>query len=399
MADGNTTKDPIGDASKTVHQNSESRKRSRSASAKPGAKEHIEVVAVDRNGAKIGSSPQTINTPTEVQSLTKVMQEGFANMSRTLANAIEKAFASFRSDFEVSYSDDNSDGSDHEVDEPPVKGRANVDSTNDASAALSKLLSKSSETTDTSNESKSSVLNNLKQDLQKDKTGPKVDTELADIINSLLKAGLPEEKIQEKMNKYHRPENCENLTKVRVNQEIWDNLSPPIRSQDVRMQKVQTSVYKGMCALAVMINKLLDHMPSSPGIVNGLLPEATDAFALLANANTELNHRRRELIKPDLHSDYKHLCSTSLVVTDKLFGDDLPKQVKDLTEVNRVGKKLTNNSSSGSVTRFRPDSKYHNRPRGYSGYRGGRKPFLGYRRCDRQQYNQNQRKKKEGNSK
>ena len=82
-----------------------------------------------------------------------------------------------------------------------------------------------------------------------------------------------------------------------------------------------------------------------------------------------------------------------------LFGDDLLKQVKDLTEVNRVGKKLTNNSSSGSVTRFRPDSKYHNRPRGYSGYRGGRKPFLGYHRCDRQQYNQNQRKKKEGNSK
>ena len=150
-------------------------------------------------------------------------------MSGTLANAIEKAFASFRSDFEVSYSEDNSDGSDHEVDEPPVKKRANVDSTNDASAALSKLLSKSSETTDTSNESKSSVLNNLKQDLQKDETGPKVDTELADIINSLLKAGLPEEKIQEKMNKYHRPENCENLTKVRVNQEIWDNLSPPIR--------------------------------------------------------------------------------------------------------------------------------------------------------------------------
>ena len=90
MADGITTKDPIGDASKTVHQNSESRKRSRSASAKPGAKEHIEVVAVDKNGAIIGSSPQTINTPTEAQSLTKVMQEGFANMSGTLAMPLKK---------------------------------------------------------------------------------------------------------------------------------------------------------------------------------------------------------------------------------------------------------------------------------------------------------------------
>ena len=37
-----------------------------------------------------------------------------------------------------------------------------------------------------------------------------------------------------------------------------------------------------------------------------LLYEATDALALLATANTEINQRRRELIKPDLHNGYKH---------------------------------------------------------------------------------------------
>ena len=35
-----------------------------------------------------------------------------------------------------------------------------------------------------------------------------------------------------------------------------------------------------------------------------------------------LNHRRRELIKPDRHHDYKHLCSSSLAITDQLFGDE-----------------------------------------------------------------------------
>ena len=72
------------------------------------------------------------------------------------------------------------------------------------------------------------------------------------------------------------------------------------------MQKVQTSLFKGMCALTSMINKLVDQIPLLP-VGNNMLQEATDAFAMVANANSELNHRRRELIKLDLHNDYKHL--------------------------------------------------------------------------------------------
>ena len=67
---------------------------------------------------------------------------------------------------------------------------------------------------------------------------------------------------------------------------------------------------------------------------------------MLANANKEINMRRKEMIKPDLHDDYKHLCSSSIEPTSFLFGDELPKQVKDFTEVNRVGKTVTHSRSS-----------------------------------------------------
>lgn len=167
------------------------------------------------------------------------------------------------------------------------------------------------------------MLSSLKQDLQKEERGRKW-TELASIVDTLITDGLPEEKLQDKINKYHRPENCESLTKVKVNEAVWDNLSPSVRSQDVRMQKVQSSLFKGMCNLTGTINKIVEQRPTFP-VRNDLLQEATDAFALFANANTELNHRCRELIKPDLHHDYKHLCSSSLAITDQLFGDDLPK--------------------------------------------------------------------------
>ena len=53
---------------------------------------------------------------------------------------------------------------------------------------------------------------------------------------------------------------------------------------------------------------------------------------MLANANKEINMRHKEMIKPDLHDDYKHLCSSSIEPTSFLFGDELPKQVKDFTE-------------------------------------------------------------------
>lgn len=57
--------------------------------------------------------------------------------------------------------------------------------------------------TTTSNEGKSKVLSSLNQDMQKDGTGPNMDSELASIINTLIKDGLPDEKLQDKMNKYH----------------------------------------------------------------------------------------------------------------------------------------------------------------------------------------------------
>ena len=69
-----------------------------------------------------------------------------------------------------------------------------------------------------------------------------------------------------------------------------------------------------------------------------IIRSLVDGIGLLATANREVNFRRREHIKLELNFNYKHLCSNTLPVTTELFGDDISKQVKELTEVNRVGK-------------------------------------------------------------
>ena len=159
----------------------------------------------------------------------------------------------------------------HEVaGEPPAKMKGD-DKTTNIEEAVAKIADSAGVQKTSSNEGKFEVLNKLKQDLKKEETGPSVN-------------GLPEEKLQEKLNKCHRPENGESLTKVRVNQAACDHLTSAVRSQDVELQKVQTSIFKGMCALTNMIDKLLDHLSSLP-TGNGLLQQSTDALALFANAN------------------------------------------------------------------------------------------------------------------
>ena len=57
---------------------------------------------------------------------------------------------------------------------------------------------------------------------------------------------------------------------------------------------------------------------------------------LLGQANVELNHRRRELIRPDLSSSFSHSCSSNKPFTSYLFEDELTDSVKEISETNKV---------------------------------------------------------------
>ena len=64
--------------------------------------------------------------------------------------------------------------------------RTNPQRSIDVDASVGQLLGRSNTTF---NEGKSKVLSSLKQDVQKDETGPNMDSELASIINTLIKDG------------------------------------------------------------------------------------------------------------------------------------------------------------------------------------------------------------------
>jgi len=64
------------------------------------------------------------------------------------------------------------------------------------------------------------LLKTVQNDLKSEETGPSIHEELAKIVTCLVRDGMLEEQLQDKLNKYPQPENCEGLTKVRVSQLI-----------------------------------------------------------------------------------------------------------------------------------------------------------------------------------
>ena len=206
------------------------------------------------------------------------------------------------------------------------------------------------------------LLNKVKQKYGV-KEGQQLDDNIVDVVKTALTQTLTEEEMTSLTEKYDTPKNCGILTQVKVNQLIWDKLDAPVRSSDLRLQKVQGFVVKSITAIARLMEKVLKHEQAGDdgSSAEEILDIATDALSLAGVANMEINNRRKEQIKHNLSDDYKGLCSSSAPVTTELFGDDVTKQVKDLAEASKVGRKLANKPKT---TAQRGRGMWRGRPRG-----------------------------------
>ena len=138
------------------------------------------------------------------------------------------------------------------------------------------------------------------------------------------------------------------------------------------------------------LNNVQDKIPKEVLDVPALMKQLSDGIALSACVNYELNMRRREAIKPDLNQEYKHLCSSTVPVTEFLFGSDLSQQLKDMAQANRVANKL---SSSRKYSNNKDKSSYKHGSKKYKGF--------GYKNNNRKDLNSfkpsyHQKKKGEG---
>ena len=137
--------------------------------------------------------------------------------------------------------------------------------------------------------------------------------------------------MKELVQKYSVQENCKQLVVTRVNPEVWRACSPKTRDNDLKLQQIQRSIVTSLRHLAILSDQLLNfsNMLGSTNL-NELLNYCSDTIALICSANREINLKRREHIKPDLHFDYKLLCSQHVPITQFLFGDNLQGDLKEI---------------------------------------------------------------------
>ena len=70
-----------------------------------------------------------------------------------------------------------------------------------------------------------------------DQCGSPVGDKLTAMLNKMARSKLSQEKFKEKLNKYSRPQNCENLVGAKLNPEIWSKIRPETGSRHLKMQK------------------------------------------------------------------------------------------------------------------------------------------------------------------
>ena len=86
--------------------------------------------------------------------------------------------------------------------------------------------------------------------------------------------------------------------------------------------------------------------------------------------------KRRENHKPDLDFQYHHLCTPSQPFSEFLNGDDVTKNVQEIQNVNKVGRKISSVHRYGRGSGFGMRGCRVGRGRGRGGNRGH-----GGRRC------------------
>ncbi len=168
--------------------------------------------------------------------------------------------------------------------------------------------------------------------------GPAIADEVARGLNYVLRNPLDPTAIAE-LNKANKPPaNVPALVTPECNPSIYKSVQGHNRTVENALQDLHELLVPAIVAVAKLA-------PSQ------MTPEWGQALTALGHTSYELNMTRRRLLKPTLQQKYVQLCSPAVKLTTQLFGDDLSKDVRDITDVNKATEKMM---------------KQHNRPAPYN---------------------------------
>ena len=140
---------------------------------------------------------------------------------------------------------------------------------------------------------------------------PKLNPNFSKAINEVWSKKLTPEKLNIRLNKRLKPENCDQLSPTLVNMEIISNILAHTSSQDVKLQKMQKLLLKSAYPIVKILDSILASNSSNNKTDLMLMIKikelASDALAVLSQSNQELLQQRRDGITKNLSREYKTL--------------------------------------------------------------------------------------------
>ena len=192
----------------------------------------------------------------------------------------------------------------------------------------------------------SKVLHELDQEYVDAAIGPKVDDQVAKIMNKRLSQRMDIKLLKDKMAKYNRPENCDLIRVPRVNEPVWKSLDSYRKRQDVKLSNIQKTCVAVGGSMAYTLDMLYKNKEKKELDIPALMRSLADTAAMLGHVNIDLSLVRREVMRPILNTEYRNLCNPDHPVTSWLFGDDLQNEMKDVKETNKIGNQMTQRSTA-----------------------------------------------------
>ena len=156
-------------------------------------------------------------------------------------------------------------------------------------------------------------------------TGSPISPELASLCEKALTAKPKNEKINELLAKYKRPENVPFMQVPAVNESLWRQLHTHVKTHDYSIQKSQ----KNLSMALVPILRMMDILKKDKN--TELTALVGDAFKIIAHGLTSTTNLRRETIKKEIQPLYKPACRQDASAT-LLFGDKMEDEMKKLKD-------------------------------------------------------------------
>ena len=177
--------------------------------------------------------------------------------------------------------------------------------------------------------------------------GPEVAEVIAQRVNDTCSKRAMDSKLKDLYERYKTPANCKYLCVPKVNLELWHDLSKESKSKDLGLQELQKGIVKASQPIIQLFDSTLKARKDKSSMdPNVLLPLLADAVTFLGHASFLTSLKRREFLKPDIAKPYQSVCNKSNTITTCLFGDELPKHIKEIGEVNKISRRVSGRPTS-----------------------------------------------------